>query len=159
MLTINTHRWLNVKMTMSNKRRAKEGNPAWVCSHRAQMVQGPSEWWKADHRLPGKGQGWRKAASRNHSERVDVLIGCAHSPACHWLLANAYALRECLISHFECAIYFMLTTVQSYVRRTRLHFFFCPLKMAGLVEFWVDREAQLSFITRLGLLLRGDAPT
>lgn len=54
--------------------------------------------------------------------------GCAHwmcSFSCLPLAsANAYALRECLISHFECAIYFMLTTVQSYVRRTRLHFFF-----------------------------------
>lgn len=42
--------------------------------------------------------------------------GYAHSPGVQLASANAYTLQKFLISHFEHAIYFMPTTVQSYVR-------------------------------------------
>lgn len=51
--------------------RAKKGNSARFCSHRVQMVQRQSWRQKADHRLLGVGQGWRK----------DFMLdgGCTHS--------------------------------------------------------------------------------
>lgn len=103
-------------------------------------------------RAAWEGAGLEKGCIRKSLREGDVLVllpatgfcECVHTPGVFDLTL--------------CVTYFMLTTVQSYVR-ARLHSSPSPPKMVGSVEFWVDGEAQLSFIMSFGLLLHGDALT